>query len=115
MGKNKKKDGDEGDEKKETSQIELQYRKTMQLQEQKQKLLKETEENDKELDIDCDTYTMAFMSLHWKSMKQLDLGITEVHDAVRSAIFVFLVQMTLIFILAIIITQNVDGFAILLP
>merc|ERR1712060_404097 len=31
MMKNKNKDGDEGDEKKETSQIELQYRKTMQL------------------------------------------------------------------------------------
>ena len=87
----------------------------MKLQKKKQTLLEEVEENDSKLEMGDDTYTMAFKALHWETMKELDLNLNEVHDAVRAAIFVFLIQCTLIFILFIIITQSVDGFTIKLP
>ena len=48
-------------------------------------------------------------------MKELNLTADDVHDAFGSALFVFFIQGTLIFILGLIIINHQDGFAIILP
>jgi len=48
-------------------------------------------------------------------MKELNLTADDVHDAFGSALFVFFIQGTLIFILGLIIVNHQDGFAIILP
>jgi type IV secretory pathway component VirB8 len=62
-------------------------------------VLEEVEENSAELDLDQDTYTMAFKALNWESQRQMDLNENEVHEAFQAAVFVFFIQMTLIVIL----------------
>ena len=62
-----------------------------------------------------DTYTMGFKALHYESMQQMELNQDDVHDAFQAAFFVFAIQFVLIFILAIIVFNSVDGFTIVLP
>ena len=69
------------------------------MQKKRKRLLDEVEDNDCELDLDQDTYTMAFKALHWKSMEQMDLKEDDVQDAFGAAVFVFCIQMSLIVIL----------------
>lgn len=71
--------------------MKLKYQERIDVQTKKQALLEEVENLDKELDLDLDTYSMAFKAMHWDSMKQLDLTNSEVHDAFSNAIFVFLI------------------------
>ena len=58
---------------------------------------------------------MAFRALNWDCMKQMGLNNQEVQDAFQSAVFVFMIQMVLITILAVIIVTNSEGFEIILP
>ena len=69
----------------------LKYKEELILQKQKNALLAETVEKDKELDIDVDTYSMAFKALHYKSMQQQELNPEDVHDAFENALFVFFI------------------------
>jgi hypothetical protein len=78
-------------------------------------LLAETVEKDKELDIDVDTYSMAFKALHYKSMQQQELNPEDVHDAFENALFVFFVQMILVGFLGFIVFSGHQGFSIKLP
>lgn len=54
-------------------------------------LLKETLENDSTLDLDDDTYTMAFKALAFQNIEKMELNVNDVHDAFGAAIFVFLI------------------------
>lgn len=58
--------------------MKLKYEAEIISQKKKQRLLDEVEENDKELDLDDDTYTMAFRALNWECMKQMELNNEEV-------------------------------------
>ena len=44
-------------------------------------MLDEVTENDKELDLDLDTYSMAFRALNWQTIKDIELKEDEVHEA----------------------------------
>jgi|Transcript_18645 hypothetical protein len=68
-----------------------------------------------ELDIDVDTYSMAFKALHYKSMKQQELNPDEVHSAFQAALCVFFIQMTLVTMLIYIVVTGHQGFSIKLP
>lgn len=50
------------------------YEDAMRVQKKKMALLAETKDRDSALDIDEDTYTMAFKALHWKSMNAMELN-----------------------------------------
>ena len=54
---------------KRVEQMKLKYEAEIISQKKKQRLLDEVEEKDKELDLDDDTYTMAFRALNWECMK----------------------------------------------
>lgn len=97
------------------SQIKLQYEEEIITQEKKQKLLVDVEGKDAELDLEDDTYTMAFKALNWECMESMDLNNDEVQDAFQASVFVFFLQATLIGILAIIVFTSSEGFQILLP
>jgi len=49
--------------------MKLKYQERIDVQTKKQALLEEVENLDKELDLDLDTYSMAFKAMHWDSMK----------------------------------------------
>ena len=95
--------------------MKLKYEEEIISQKKKQKLLENIEEKDKELDLDDDTYTMAFRALNYESAHEMDLSNDEVQDAFQAAVFVFFVQSVLIGILAIIVFTSSEGFQILLP
>lgn len=96
-------------------QMKLKFNEKIAVQEKRHKLLQEVKENDTELDLEQDTYTMAFKALHFESMQQMELNPEDVHDAFQAAITVFLLQTVLIGSLALIITTGKDGFTIQLP
>ena len=75
--------------------------------------MKEIVETDKKLPLGKDTYAMAFKALNWQVIKELDLSITEVHNAFHASMFVFGIQIMLIFFLGTIIFS--DGFSIIMP
>lgn len=64
--------------KKRIEQMKLKYEAVIISQKKKQRLLDEVEKNDKELDLEDDTYTMAFRALNWECMKQMELNNEEV-------------------------------------
>ena len=68
------------------------------------------EGKDAELDLEDDTYTMAFKALNWECMESMDLNNDEVQDAFQASVFVFFLQATLIGILAIIVFTSSEGF-----
>ena len=96
-------------------QLKLRYEENLRKQLKRQRLLEEVKENDQELDLDQDTYTMAFKALHFDSMNQMELNADDVHGAFTSALTVFMIQSLLIFILAMIIFGSGGSFEILLP
>lgn len=49
-------------------------------------LLRETQEENSVLDMDCDTYTMAFHALNYKSMQKMELNPNDVHNAFQAAL-----------------------------
>lgn len=51
------------------------------MQKKRNDLLKETVEANKTLDLDRDTYTMAFHALNYDSMQLMELNPTDVHGA----------------------------------
>ena len=53
---------------------------------------------------------MAFKALHFDSMNAMELNADDVHDAFQSALFVFMIQFLLIFILAMIIFGSSGSF-----
>lgn len=78
-------------------------------------MLKETLEADEELDLGKDTYTMAFKALHYKNIEKQELNPDDVHGAFESALFVFMIQMTLVGFLGYIVFTGHQGFTIKLP
>jgi len=58
--------------------LKLRYEEEIHGQEKKQALLVSVEEADQELDLDDDTYTMAFKALNWECMESMDLNNEEV-------------------------------------
>jgi len=88
--------------------MKLQYEAEITSQKKKQKLLDNIEDSDKVLDLEDDTYTMAFKALNWQCMKEMDLNNDEVQDAFQAAVTVFFVQAVLIVILAFIVFSSAD-------
>ncbi len=80
MGRKKE---EKGDDQLSTKQqmLKLEYEEIIYLQQKKNKLLDEVTENDKELDLDLDTYSMAFKALNWECIKEIELKETEVNEA----------------------------------
>lgn len=99
----------------EEARMKLQYQEALESQRKRTRLLAETKEKDLELDLEVDTYTMAFKALHFDSMRQMELNPDDVHGAFHAALFVFVIQCILIFILALIIFTGSEGFNIYLP
>ena len=62
-------------------QLKVEYEEVIYLQQKRNKLLDEVTENDKELDLDLDTYSMAFRALNWQTIKEIELKEDEVHEA----------------------------------
>lgn len=79
------------------------------------KMLEEVEDENRELDLDEDTYSMAFRALNLKTINQLDLNEEEIMSAFQSSVTVFFIQITLIGILAMIVVTHDNGFTIELP
>ena len=96
-------------------QMKLKFNENVIIQQKKHKLLQEVKENDAEVELEADTYTMAFKALHYESMQQMGLNPDDVFDAFQAAISVFFLQMILIGILALIVMTGKDGFSIKLP
>ena len=65
------------------------------------------------LGLGDDTYALAFKALNLHVLQELELKITEVHNCVHSAFFVFGFQILMIFFVYSI--TKVDSFQILLP
>lgn len=84
MGR-KKADEDAGGVDTETSkramQLKVEYQEVIYLQQKRNKLLDEVTAHDKELDMDLDTYSMAFRALLWDTIKEIELKENEVHEA----------------------------------
>ena len=96
-------------------QDQLFYHEKIRIHQKKKVLLKETIDNDSTLDLGDDTYTMAFNALAYQNMDKMELSPHDVHEAFSSAVFVFFIQMTLIFILALIVFQGLEDFSVKLP
>ena len=62
-------------------QLKLEYQEVIYLQQKRNKLLDEVTEQDKELDLDLDTYTMAFRALLWDTIREIELKEDQVHGA----------------------------------
>ena len=56
---------------------------------------------------------MAFKAFHWKVIDELDLNITEVHNAFHAAMFVFGIQCLMIFFIGTMVFSS--DFEIVLP
>ena len=75
--------------------------------------LKKLIESEKKLNLGGDTYAMAFKAFNWKVMRELDLEMDEVHNAYHAAMFVFGIQVLMIYFVGTIIFS--DSFQIVLP
>ena len=77
------------------------------------KHLQEIVAADTKLGLGNDTYAMAFKAFHWKVIDELDLNITEVHNAFHAAMFVFGIQCLMIFFIGTMVFSS--DFEIVLP
>jgi len=58
---------------------------------------------------------MAFKALHYQNIEKQELNPEDVHGAFESALFVFMIQMTLVGFLGYIVFSGHQGFTIILP
>ena len=62
------------------------FREYIEVQKKRTRLLCEVKKKDEELDVDKDTYSMAFNALNYESMKKMELNPSDVHGAFQAAL-----------------------------